>query len=754
MRKAALLAGAAALSSAADLQVSVADDGSSYNVSVGGVLWFRSGDSVTPTVAGSDPLKLCSKSNGTVEYPGWGSCSTTTFAWGVDCTSPLVETSVLRPHNLSNAAVFRQRWPQGYTKTDYPARKGGLDPMDDVITAFPQFLLGHDDVPLNAVSWGGNQLADSKTLHWADFGTAAGAAAGVPVLVYDADLNSAVIAPATNPFNGIHAARSNGSVFAAGLQATITTLPPDFVHDTVIYCGQGVHATMRDWGNEMLRQLGKPRPNRLTDYVLSHLGYWTDHGAWYYHVHDGYANAEDALKAVKADFQQRGIPIRYMQWDDWWYVQKGGDIGGLIEWQPPKDVFPSGLTRWLEMPLSLYVAMYHIDNVYINDYPFFKSPATNHSLPSSREFYDALFANGTKAGMVMFEQDFFSYAMQTLPMLTADTTTGMQWLKAMNDAAVDARVSLQYCMMYPQHALASMHFSAVTNGRATRDNVNDPTRLFVLGLSSILLDAVGLWPSRDNVWTNTTEPPQKTRPSPIPNNVIAVLTGGPYGPSDRVGTADAELIMRSCRKDGQLLRPSVPIHAADVAFAEESAFAAAQALNVWQAQSITSGYHWSYLVSLNLNTSQTVPVSNLAPATRHVAWDFWAAARGQIAFNVTAVDEARPLVLPPCPQQGEDYGMNYYVTAPVLESNWVLLGEMSKIVTASEVRFSNIVASGAAMTARVTVTEGEEALVALLRPVDVYKLFDEGTSRVVPVTARCSGAAAQLVCSTTSCGCS
>ena len=90
-------------------------------------------------------------------------------------------------------------------------------------------------------------------------------------------------------------------------------------------------------------------------------------GAYYYHYSatDGWPTPEDALKAVKEDTDARGIPVRYAQWDDWWYSQKGGDVGGLLEWQPRKAVFPSGLTDWLApWKTSLYVAMYSPGNIF------------------------------------------------------------------------------------------------------------------------------------------------------------------------------------------------------------------------------------------------------------------------------------------------------------------------------------------------------------------------------------------------------
>jgi hypothetical protein len=93
--------------------------------------------------------------------------------------------------------------------------------------------------------------------------------------------------------------------------------------------------------------------------------------------------------------------------------------------------------------------------------------------------------------------------------------------------AAELNVSLQLCMMDPIHALMSTTVPAVTNGRASKDNTGDPVRGLVIGLSSMLLHAVGIWPSRDNIRTNSTE--KQAQEGNCLNTVLALLAGGPYG---------------------------------------------------------------------------------------------------------------------------------------------------------------------------------------------------------------------------------
>ena len=78
----------------------------------------------------------------------------------------------------------------------------------------------------------------------------------------------------------------------------------------------------------------------------------------------------------------------------------------------------------------------------------------------------------------------------------------------MDAAAATANITLQLCMMNPVHTLASTLLRRATNGRATRDNHPGQNRRtstgtgLVLGISGMLHYAVGIWPSRDNVWSN------------------------------------------------------------------------------------------------------------------------------------------------------------------------------------------------------------------------------------------------------------
>jgi hypothetical protein len=155
-----------------------------------------------------------------------------------------------------------------------------------------------------------------------------------PFLMYNKNARAAVISLLDNFFIGIQSTKASDLYLEAGIKATVQAVPKGFVHETVIYAGQGINDTLVGFGDILLGRSGKQRIDPYDDFVLSHLGHWNDAGAFYYHdpsdvqVKNGNGTYEDCLLAVKADAIARKIPFRYEQWDDWWMYQNGGDGTG------------------------------------------------------------------------------------------------------------------------------------------------------------------------------------------------------------------------------------------------------------------------------------------------------------------------------------------------------------------------------------------------------------------------------------------
>jgi hypothetical protein len=113
------------------------------------------------------------------------------------------------------------------------------------------------------------------------------------------------------------------AILEAGLRTTLSSIPRGHIHATILVGGIGINATLMEWGDVLLETTGNVRKERsrvYDDFSLSHLGYWTDNGAYHYNgakEDDRYPTMEEALLGVKDGMKEKGIPIRYIQWDDW-----------------------------------------------------------------------------------------------------------------------------------------------------------------------------------------------------------------------------------------------------------------------------------------------------------------------------------------------------------------------------------------------------------------------------------------------------
>lgn len=349
----------------------------------------------------------------------------------------------------------------------------------------------------------------------------------------------------------------------------------------------------------------------------------------------------------------------------------------------------------------------------------------------------------------MFEQDFLCTYAWTTNLTNGDVTTGMTWLHAMNTAAEEADITLQLCMMCPVHVLASTELSRVTNGRGTSDNSHSGSAdLYPLGHSGLIMGSVGLWSSRDNVWTS----PQEfgcvgsnvncSSPDYVLQNVAAILGGGPYGPSDGIDYLNPTVIMSSCRSDGVLLRADWPLLTLDAAF--RTAFDTHGSPHVWGTHTTVSGLRWGMVLGVSTTMDIPVPFSDLGltPNLDYVVVDMWSTKNGTAAPTVKGVSrKVGNFVVPtsPPPTDNSDVG-SYQLLAPITTTGWCVLGDVSKVVPTSRRRFSDMIGSGTLAAGELTATlrgaSGEAFTVWYLTPSATTSLL-AGMTGLTPTPVQC-----------------
>jgi hypothetical protein len=113
--------------------------------------------------------------------------------------------------------------------------------------------------------------------------------------------------------------------------------------------------------------------------------------------------------------------------------------------------------------------------------------------------------------------------------------------------------------------LNTVSLPAVTHARGANDYVvramNDSWRI---GAASGLFWSVGLYTTKDTFFSSNNE----TTPHgglqgyyehhPELHALVSALSAGPVSPSDAPGAANVSLIMKTCRADGELLKPDAP----------------------------------------------------------------------------------------------------------------------------------------------------------------------------------------------------
>ena len=287
------------------------DDSGAYSVQLDSESWLKGGAASIP-LRGAAALQQVSRPS--VPAPGkdiWGDYEAVEMEWGA-AGHVVLETSV-RAYTGREMVVFSQRWPQGWESAVGPGSPGS------VIAPFPTFSTEAVGPTLNYIQFGGCQLANSYAGRWTNATTPPGGGfdgkfgcqMGIPTVLYSQTGRAALLSPAGNWLTAVHEAGNH--TVGIGITAAVSTLPADFSHETILQAGPTVNKTMHSLGNALLHKSGKPRPDPYDDFVLAHLGYWTDNGAFYDsgNNHSGFSNHQEAILALKQRWTEQKIPFRY-----------------------------------------------------------------------------------------------------------------------------------------------------------------------------------------------------------------------------------------------------------------------------------------------------------------------------------------------------------------------------------------------------------------------------------------------------------
>eukprot|EP00511_Aplanochytrium_stocchinoi_P009809 CAMPEP_0204867736 /NCGR_PEP_ID=MMETSP1348-20121228/23971_1 /ASSEMBLY_ACC=CAM_ASM_000700 /TAXON_ID=215587 /ORGANISM="Aplanochytrium stocchinoi, Strain GSBS06" /LENGTH=286 /DNA_ID=CAMNT_0052020321 /DNA_START=47 /DNA_END=907 /DNA_ORIENTATION=+ len=225
-----------------------------------------------------------------------------------------------------------------------------------------------------------------------------------------------------------------------------------------------------------------------------------------------------------------------------------------------------------------------------------------------------------------------------------------------------------------------------------------------LGLTGMFLDALSIVPTKDNFWSSTTPQDHHTHykgrlvePYSRLQSVVSTLSRGPVAPSDRIGFADKQLIMKSCAADGKLLRADFPAAIIDLVLfnraklhqhiLEQTETENNRVLGEVWATSVDLGYtgRLNYKVLLSVTSaalSVTPDFLGLPDDVEYVAWE------SNTTSDIHMLATERELIVPES-ESKLDFQLWYF--APVLPNKWTILGEIdTKWIPFSNDRFTGL----------------------------------------------------------------
>lgn len=605
-------------------------------------------------------------------------------------------------------------------------------------------------------------------------------------------------------------ATQKGRLYVAGIHYEVESVPANFNHSTLLWfgaAGEGPTETVLGWGNAMQQihaqtgTVGKA-PVLKDDPTTTQLGAWTDAGTVYYRP-----PADQDMQATLSEWvgklHQNGVPVTYLQLDDWFYPTGDGGIRCIQNFttatQGSKTPFHSGyfpsdlgtLQKNVSLPLHLYHACFDGDNVYKDTFDFDVIPTATKqdhgqkhfaqvAANQSYAFYTMLWQTAKRETNGRFVGSEVDHQVDTIHYMNKHRTLAgyaEQYYLGMSQAAVEAGISLQFCMSLPRHILTTLMLDGVTHARASYDNHGSVMmNISPLFASSLFFQAVGLRPSKDNAQT-VLQP--DGHPDPELEILVAVLTTGPVGLGDgmALGT-DAAKAKASCTSNGTLLQPTRPLSGIDAMFSRHWNPKRAQVPPsgfVMQTHTIipapaasgpaTSQAPSTHLVlAIGTNETYTMPESQLFPAASAASYYVRVRSGGSSSNNgkqpppsstsCTAGSDAvktgcvavwtpsaggLALQTGPGAPNGRTFPWSMWTVYPKGaaesaansggggggSSKWVVLGELDKFVHLSARRFTKLVpsADGATMSVCMAGAPNEAVDVTAISPAGLVAVF-------------------------------
>ncbi|HVU58279.1 MAG TPA: hypothetical protein VHD83_24630 [Puia sp.] len=559
-----------------------------------------------------------------------------------------------------------------------------------------------------------------------------------PWMLFNDSAEACVISPASDFIVSLMTRDSTtaAATIGSGLNPEVQVLPRNFTHSTILVLGKGIRKTWDEWGDALRALYKRERPGNDCDALLNYFGYWTDNGGDYYYNYDTAKGLAGTLLAVKDHYQERGIPLGYMQLDSWWYEKSNFGMdrrrgaprknpslpagawnlsGGLMEYKADPFLFPEGLATFQEklgVPLITHSRWMDPNSDYHKTYKI------SGFAPIDPAYWEHIMGYLKQSGVTNYEQDWMNYMYTRNADMIADITIGNAFTDGMAQAAQKNGIDLQYCMALPRYFMQGVKYNNLTTARVSGDRFLRK-RWVPFIFTSQLAYEMGIWP-----WSDVFKSPE------IDNMIVSVLSAGAVGTGDAIGKEDKANILMACRNDGVLVKPDVPLLPMDQDYLQMARGQKRPVLACTHTQheSITTGYVLAFTDVADTTTgvatiaADAADAASVDAATINNGKDTVVFRRfGFRPGEIVAAD--RVIVYNPQKNTfrllagGETFydelpedKYAYYIIAPITSSGIAFLGDAGKIAATGKKRIAGMKTSGKTLKVTVLFAKGESSV--------------------------------------------
>lgn len=541
-------------------------------------------------------------------------------------------------------------------------------------------------------------------------------ATGWPLILGAADGSALLMAPLDNFHDQV--VGLNGGTVRCGWNGDLDSVPNGFATDLAVIAGEGPRACLEIWGSLLLSAAGTVRPGRWADALASRPSYWTDNGAAYWYRTEPGLDAAGSIVAAVDDLRSSDVPIGAVQLDSWFYPHEElrpfdtddwiVPPSALTAWEERDDVLPEGIAalraRLGNPPLVAHIRHLSANAAIAGDHPVHVDGPL--AAPVTSVIYERWLDQCLAWGVETFEHDWLVEVFFGVRGLRERPGRARAWQEGIDRAARERGITLQWCMGTPADFAQTTTLTQVTSVRTCGDHgyIATAGQLWAwFCTTNALARSLGLMPFKDVFRSD----PDVAGENGAPEALLSALSTGPVGLGDRVGRTDPALALQTCRADGLLIKPDVPIAAIDASMLGAPAFSSE--LLVAECHSDHPAGRWSYVVGMHANPGEVdvsgeIVLADLgvsAPTEEVVVWD-WRSGTATIG----APDTRLSVTLP-------KEGWTYLVLAPKLASGRLaVFGDVSKFVPMGDARIEveTDFGTGDGDTVRVTVKGAGETV--------------------------------------------